>query len=52
MYLVICLLVTSESTEKEAHEGEMDCICWLYDGSILASGGRDAFIKIFDVSQK
>lgn len=49
---MLFMLVPSETTEKDAHEGEVDCICWLYDGSVLASGGRDAFIKIFDVSQK
>ena len=37
---------------KEAHEGQVTCLLWLYDGSILATGGRDNTIKLWDVERK
>lgn len=51
-YMLQADLTCSEATERDANEGEVECICWLYNGTILVSGGRDASIKIFDVSQK
>lgn len=42
----------SESTLKDAHEGQVECMAWLYNGSILLTGGKDSTIKVWDVEQK
>ena len=46
------LMINSDSTVKEANEGEVECICWLYNGTILAVGGRDSAIKLYDVAKE
>lgn len=40
-----------EDTVPDANEGEVECITWLYNGTILAAGGRDAAIKLYDVGK-
>lgn len=42
----------SETTDPSANEGEVTCLCWLYNGTILATGGRDSTIRLWDVSGK
>ena len=42
----------SEDTVPDANEGEVECMTWLYNGTILAVGGRDAAIKLYDVGRK
>ena len=44
--------MNSDSTVQEANEGEVECICWLYNGTILAVGGRDSAIKLYDVAKE
>ncbi len=46
------LIMNSDSTVQEANEGEVECICWLYNGTILAVGGRDSAIKLYDVAKE
>ena len=45
-------LIISETTNKNGHEGQVECICWLYDGSILLTGGKDSTIKVWDVENR
>ena len=45
-------LPLSETTDKLANEGEVTCLCWLYNGTVLATGGRDSTIRLWDVSGK
>ena len=51
----LCMLnlfiLYSETTCKDAHEGHVECLAWLYDGSILLSGGKDATVKIWKVDE-
>ena len=42
----------SETTDSSANEGEVICLCWLYDGSILATGGRDSTVRMWDVENE
>ena len=42
----------SEETMKEAHEGQVECICWLYEGTVLISGGKDSTIRIWNVEKE
>ena len=44
--------MNSETTNKNGHEGQVECICWLYDGSILLTGGKDSTIKVWDVENR
>lgn len=48
-YAFMRLVIYSDSTVSDANEGEVECICWLYNGTILATGGRDSAIKLYDV---
>ena len=48
----LSFFTSSEDTVPDANEGEVECITWLYNGTILAAGGRDAAIKLYDVGKK
>lgn len=50
--LFIVLFICSETTTKDGHEGEVECMQWLYDGSILLTGGKDSTIKVWDVENE
>lgn len=45
-----CVKEINETTDPSANEGEVTCLCWLYNGTILATGGRDSTIRLWDVS--
>lgn len=45
------IILYSETTFKDAHEGHVECLAWLYDGSILLSGGKDSTVKIWKVDE-
>lgn len=38
-------------TNSDAHESDVLCCLWLFDGEILVTGSRDTNIKIWDVSR-
>ena len=33
---------------KNAHEGQVESVCWLHDGHVLATGGKDSAVKLWD----
>jgi WD40 repeat protein len=33
---------------SETHETPVECLLWIYDGSTLISGGRDASVRVWD----
>lgn len=37
---------------KDAHEGEVTCMAWLYDGSILITGGKDSTVKVWLLQER
>jgi WD40 repeat protein len=43
---------SSESTDKNAHEGEVECIEWIGEGGVLATGGRDSTVKFWKVDNE
>ena len=42
----------SETTCPDAHEEDVECMIWLYDGTILATGGCDATVKLWNVERE
>ena len=45
-------LTRSETTCPDAHEEDVECMIWLYDGSVLATGGCDSTVKLWDVERE
>lgn len=42
--------IESSSDDQNSHEGAIECLTWLYDGSSLLSGSRDTNIKVWDAT--
>ena len=40
-----------ESQRLDAHELSTNCLCFHPDGKYLLSGGRDAFLRVWDISE-
>ena len=38
----------SESAQERAHNGEVNCIAFSHDGSLIATGGNDCIVKLWD----
>ena len=45
-------LMSSEDTCPDAHEEDVECMIWLYDGIVLATGGSDSTVKLWDVERE
>ena len=41
-----------EDNCPDAHEEDVECMAWLYDGTVLATGGCDSTVKLWDVEKE
>ncbi|KAK8831328.1 hypothetical protein WA577_001434 [Blastocystis sp. JDR] len=46
-----CIKKITEDTCPDAHEEDVECMIWLYDGIVLATGGSDSTVKLWDVER-
>ena len=51
-YLSLHFFMSSEDTFPDAHEEDVECMIWLYDGIVLATGGSDSTVKLWDVERE
>jgi WD40 repeat protein len=51
--LASCIVRKSLQTHRQfapsedSHDGQVECMCWLMQGDVLATGGKDAMLKLW-----
>ena len=46
------MVMNREDNCPDAHEEDVECMVWLYDGTVLATGGCDSTVKLWDVEKE